>query len=179
MTAVDPAVPTGAVPAPTIRPMEHTDLDRVLGLERAIYPEPWSEGIFRDELALPGRAYLVAEADGMVVAFAGLMLVEEDGHITTVTVDPDWRRRRLATQLIMALVELALVGGARHLTLEVRASNRSAQRLYSRFGLAPVGMRKGYYGDEDALIMWATDIDRPPYRARLEAIAADAEARYG
>lgn len=179
MTAVDPAVPTGAVPVPTIRPMDDTDLDRVLALEWAIYPEPWSEGIFRDELAMSGRTYLVAEVGGVVVAFAGLMVVEEDGHITTVTVDPDWRRRRLATRLMTALVELALVGGARHLTLEVRASNRSAQRLYTRFGLAPVGMRQGYYGDEDALIMWATDIDRPPYRARLDAIVADVEARRG
>lgn len=179
MTVVDPAVPTGAVPLQTIRPMDDTDLDRVLALERAIYPEPWSEGIFRDELAMSGRAYLVAEVEGVVVGFAGLMLVEADGHITTVTVDPDWRRRRLATRLMMALVELALVAGARHLTLEVRASNRSAQRLYSRFGLAPVGVRKGYYGDEDALIMWATDIDRPPYRARLDAIATRSEAQRG
>jgi ribosomal-protein-alanine N-acetyltransferase len=60
--------------------------------------------------------------------------------------------------------------GARHLTLEVRLSNSSAQGLYELFGFAPVGRRKNYYKDEDALIMWATDIDAPDYSERLAAI---------
>ena len=70
----------------------------------------------------------------------------------------------MATRLVLELVERSLDEGARHLTLEVRVSNHGAQRLYNRFGLAPVGVRKHYYRDEDALIMWVTDVDRPDYR---------------
>jgi ribosomal-protein-alanine N-acetyltransferase len=65
----------------------------------------------------------------------------------------------------------ALAAGANSLTLEVRFSNRNAQALYQRFGMAPVGVRKRYYKDEDALVMWAHDIDSDPYRERLEEIA--------
>ncbi len=57
-----------------------------------------------------------------------------------------------------------------HLTLEVRVSNASAQGLYERFGFRPVGRRKNYYTTEDALVMWATDIDTPSYADRVEAI---------
>jgi ribosomal-protein-alanine N-acetyltransferase len=52
----------------------------------------------------------------------------------------------------------------------VRAENESARKLYARLGLAPVGVRKGYYGDDDALILWAHDIDGEEYRARLEGL---------
>ena len=50
-----------------------------------------------------------------------------------------------------------------NLTLEVRSENSEARQFYSQFGLVPVGARPGYYGDDDALIMWAHDIDRPGY----------------
>ena len=65
----------------------------------------------------------------------------------------------------------ARLHGAKNLTLEVRVSNRNAQALYQRFGMAPVGVRKRYYKDEDALVMWVHDIDSPEYRERLDEIA--------
>ena len=68
----------------------------------------------------------------------------------------------------------AIAMGAERVTLEVRASNRGAQALYSRFGFAPSGVRKGYYVDnrEDAVIMWAIDVQGPAYAARLARIEA-------
>ena len=71
---------------------------------------------------------------------------------------------------MVALVAAALARGARHLTLEVRVSNKAAQALYRRFGFAPVGLRKNYYRNEDAMVMWATDIDQAGYQARMESI---------
>jgi ribosomal-protein-alanine N-acetyltransferase len=68
------------------------------------------------------------------------------------------------------LVETALEMGARHLTLEVRLKNEAARSFYAHFGLAPVGVRRGYYGDDDALIMWVHDIDSEAYAHSLEAI---------
>ena len=64
--------------------------------------------------------------------------------------------------------------GSRNLTLEVRVSNHGAQALYQQFGFKPAGIRKNYYQEtnEDALVMWAEDIDAPEYRTRLEAIEA-------
>ena len=154
-----------------IRSLVEEDLDAVVRIEEATYPTPWTRGIFRDELAAPGRVYLVAEANGEVAGYSGLMLVLPEAHVTSVTVDPQRRGSRIGTRLMLRMSEEALAAGSKSLTLEVRVSNRNAQALYQRFGMAPVGVRKRYYKDEDALIMWVHDIDSPKYRARLDEIA--------
>lgn len=154
----------------TLRPMTTRDIPIVAGLEREIYPQPWSIRTLFDELSLSNRRYIVAVDDAGVVGYGGLLLVDDDAHITTLAVDPAARRRRLGTRLMLRLVEEALGADARHLTLEVRVSNSAAQHLYERFGFARVGKRKNYYRDEDALVMWATDVDDADYGARLDEI---------
>ena len=69
----------------------------------------------------------------------------------------------------------AMARNAKHLTLEVRVSNEPAQAMYRRFGFKPAGIRKNYYVEtnEDALVMWAEDINTPEYRVRLERIEAE------
>ncbi|MEN8114706.1 MAG: ribosomal protein S18-alanine N-acetyltransferase [Actinomycetota bacterium] len=157
----------------TIRRMSRSDIPAVATLEREIYPQPWSARVFFDELAHRNREYVVAEADGEIIGYGGLMVIEEDAHITTIAVIPSERRRRLGTRLMLALVEQGVASGARHLTLEVRATNTDAQRLYERFGFAPVGKRKGYYAGEDAIVMWALDIDAEEYGTHLAEIRTD------
>ncbi|NNF69911.1 MAG: ribosomal protein S18-alanine N-acetyltransferase [Acidimicrobiia bacterium] len=163
---------SNVVTAPAVRSMTSDDLSRVLELEESTFPQPWSPGVFRDELALDNRRYMVAEADDRLLGYAGLMLLGEDAHVTTIAAAPDARGLRLGTRLMLELAELAMASGARHLTLEVRMSNERARDLYRRFGFAPVGLRKNYYRNEDALVMWATDIDTPEYAARLAEIRA-------
>lgn len=153
-----------------IRDMARADIGAVAGLEQAIYAQPWSDALFLEELAQPNRAYVVAEADGEIVGYAGILVVEGDAHVTTIAVAPQGRRRRLGSRLMLALVDRALARGARHMTLEVRVSNVDAQRLYERFGFIVVGKRKNYYKDEDALVMWATGIDSPEYADRIAGI---------
>jgi ribosomal-protein-alanine N-acetyltransferase len=162
-----------AVTVTTIRPMAGADLPDVMAIERSTFSTPWTEGIFRDELAEPSRTYLVAEEAGSLVGYVGIMSVGEDTHITTVAVASDAAGRGIGTRLVLAGIEAGLIAGGRSLTLEVRSSNRRAQDLYRRFGMGPVGVRKHYYRDEDAIIMWAHDIDGPEYRARLEGIRAE------
>jgi ribosomal-protein-alanine N-acetyltransferase len=162
--------------APTIREMRRTDIPAVAELESEIYPTPWSPRVFFDELAIDSRSYVVAiDSGGTLVGYGGLLLVEEDAHITTVAVDPEVRGQHIGTRLMLALVESALDAGARHLTLEVRITNSVAQGLYDRFGFEPVGRRKNYYKDEDALVMWATDIDTPEYAERIAGIRSSLE----
>jgi ribosomal-protein-alanine N-acetyltransferase len=150
-----------------IRPMTRSDIPAVAALESVIYPSPWSPRVFFDELAMDNRRYLVMDAATGIVGYGGLLVIEEDAHITTLAVAPDMRGKRLGVKLMLALVDTALDNLARHLTLEVRASNVQAQGLYRRFGFDPVGRRKNYYVDEDALVMWATDIDTSEYQDRL------------
>lgn len=149
-----------------IRPLTIDDLQAVVLLEAENAPAPWSEGVFRNELAAENRIYLAADEEG-VVGFAGAMLVADEAHVTNLLVDPPWRRRGIGFELMRSLIEAAVEAGARHLTLEVRSRNEAARALYTRVGLAPVGVRQGYYGDDDALILWAHDIDGDEYLARL------------
>lgn len=151
-----------------IRPMGIEDLPAVLALEQAHQPRPWSEKVFGDEMSAEGRVYVVAEAGGTVVGFAGVMIVGDEAHVTNLLVDPVHRGRGIATDLMVFLIGSSVGLGARHLTLEVRTGNQAARRLYGRLGLAPVGVRPRYYGDDDALIMWAHDIDRPEFLESLK-----------
>lgn len=157
-----------------IGPMRRRHLRAVLRIESRNSPRGWSLGLFMSELSYrDARTYLVAKLDGRVVGFAGMLFAGDDGHVTTISVDPDHQRHRIGTRLMLVLVERALDRGAQALTLEVRPSNTPACALYRRFGFAPVGVRKQYYREtnEDALIMWATDVQSPSYRARLDRIA--------
>ena len=141
----------------TIRPFQLSDVSAAAKLERSNQPRPWTEGVFKDELEGENRSYLVAELDGLV-GFAGVMVVGDEAHVTNLLVAPTHRRQGVGGRLLRRLVEDSIEQGARHLTLEVRSKNDPARALYSRFGLAPVGTRPGYYEDDDALILWVHDI---------------------
>lgn len=178
-----------AAPEPVevvIEPMRRRHLRSVLRIDGRAHAWPWSRDLFTTELAAPsGRVYLVARSGRTVVGYGGLMQVVDEGHVTTLAVDEAWRRRGIASRLLLALAREAVDAGLRSLTLEVRASNRAAQALYRRFGLAPAGVRRDYYppppvgpsgesgGREDAVVMWAEDVAGPTYRARLDAIEAE------
>jgi ribosomal-protein-alanine N-acetyltransferase len=155
--------------------MKRRHLRGVLKIEQQVYPRPWSLGLFLSELALrTSRVYVVAKVGVTVVGYAGLMLVAGDGHVTTIAVDPAWHRRGIGTRLLLALHRAGIAEGCTGLTLEVRVSNAAAQEMYRRFGYAPAGIRKNYYSEsnEDALVMWAHDVDLPDHTARLNEIEA-------
>lgn len=155
--------------------MKRRHLRGVLRIESQVYPRPWSLGLFLSELALrTTRVYLVAKVGPTVVGYAGLMLVAGDGHVTTIAVDPAWHRRGIGTRLLLAISRAGIARGCTGLTLEVRMSNDAAQAMYRAFGYAPAGVRKNYYAEsnEDALVMWAHDVDLPAYAERLDAIEA-------
>lgn len=153
-----------------IRPVSVADLDAVVAMEKANQGVPWSEGIFRDELAAENRVYLAAADGEIVIGFGGVMVVGEEAHITNLLVAASARKRGIGLRLMIALIQAALDMGARHLTLEVRSRNQAARALYARLGLVPVGIRKGYYPDDDALIMWAHDIDGDEYGQKLDGL---------
>jgi ribosomal-protein-alanine N-acetyltransferase len=158
----------------TIAPLRRRHLRSVLRIEAQVYPRPWSLGLFMSELALKTtRAYFVAKVANQVVGYAGLMITGSDGHVTTIAVDPEWHRQHIGSRLLLALNHAAVDAGCTGLTLEVRVTNAGAQAMYREFGFAPAGIRKNYYTEtnEDAIVMWAHDIDLDAHRARIDAIA--------
>lgn len=156
-------------------PMRRRHLRSVLRIEAQVYPRPWSLSLFLSELALrTSRYYLIARLDGVVVGYAGLMVVGDEAHVTTIAVDPEWRRAKIGTRLMLELVRTARRREAYNLTLEVRVTNTVAQAMYESFGFSTAGIRKNYYEEtnEDALVMWAEHIDAPDYERRIAQIEA-------
>jgi ribosomal-protein-alanine N-acetyltransferase len=163
-----------------ITPMRRRHLRGVLRIEQQVYPRPWTFGLFLGEISQrASRLYLVARVESEVVGYSGMFRAVDDGHITTIAVDPVWQRRGIATRMLLALARAAVDRGCRNLTLEVRMSNSGAQALYQRFGFVPAGVRKGYYPEtgEDALVMWANDVDTKLYAARLREIEGGVPGR--
>ena len=148
-----------------IRPLTYADLPQVLAIERRAFPTAWSLAMFVLELSKPSGICLAAMRDGRLVGYLVCSRYDDVWHLMNVAVDERLRRRGIASALIERLFELA--GGAREqYTLEVRASNMGAIRLYERFGFRPAGRRRGYYHDnrEDAVIMWRTGAEAEPDR---------------
>jgi len=107
---------------------------------------------------------------GFVIGFAGLWLMVDEAHITTIAMHPDYRRRGLGEFMLVSLIDIAYTIGAKWVTLEVRVSNYAAQNLYRKYGFREAGLRHRYYSDnqEDALIMWTDEINSPSYKQRFQ-----------
>jgi ribosomal-protein-alanine N-acetyltransferase len=123
-----------------------------------------------------------ADERGQIVGFAGLWLMIDEAHITTIANHPDWRGRGVGELMLSALIGIAYEIGARRVTLEVRVSNAVAQSLYRKYGFGIEGRRKRYYSDnhEDAYVMGTPLINDAQYRYRFvelrQALLARLEA---
>ena len=142
-----------------IRPANINDVKPCAAMDEICFSLPWSEQSFFEEIVGNEIAqYIIAEAEGNVIGYAGIWAILDEGHITNIAVHPDFRRKGIARTLISALLEETGSNGVKAYTLEVRASNESAIALYKGLGFKHCGVRKKYYddNDEDAVIMWKT-----------------------
>ena len=143
----------------TLRDMTSDDVTAVEVLERRLFPvDAWPMQMFFDELAqVDTRRYVVAEADGQIVAYAGLMCIEPIADVQTIAVVPEFEGRGIGSAILTELIEEARRRGAVEVLLEVREDNPRAQALYVRFGFEQIHVRRRYYRDgTDALIMRLT-----------------------
>jgi len=131
--------------------MDISDLSSAMEIDALCLPRPWSETVWRQELEIPLGLYLVLEGEGEIFGQIGVRHVLDELHITTLAVRPGRRRRGYARTLVGAA--LAAFPEARRVHLEVRPSNAPARALYEALGFATTGLRRRYYGDEDALLM--------------------------
>lgn len=150
-------------PAIQVEPLDgDDDLTGVLEVEAESFTNPWTREMYAWELQ--NRAvchiYVLRTADCRVAGFCAFWLVVDEIHINNVAVRPIYRGRGFGTALLRRVFVEARRLGARRATLEVRASNHEAQRLYSRLGFAPAGVRRRYYSNpvEDAVILWREDV---------------------
>ena len=128
---------------------------QVAELEKICFSDPWSEKSVASELNNPLALWLVAEENDRVAGYIGSQTVVGETDMMNVAVHPDFRRKGIAEELVVSLVEELKKLESHCLTLEVRASNEPAKQLYEKLGFQQVGCRKNYYRNpkEDALIL--------------------------
>jgi ribosomal-protein-alanine N-acetyltransferase len=135
-------------------------IDELLPIERRVFgEEPWTARTFWSELGqLDTRYYLVAVNDGVVVGYGGLCAYPDEAFVQTLAVAPEQQGEGLGAVLLQALLDEAARRRKTTVSLEVRADNAPAQRLYERFGFRQAGVRRGYYqpSGTDALILVRT-----------------------
>ena len=139
-----------------LRPMRLDDLAAVMVLEEELFaPDTWTAAMYREELALTDtRHYLVAEDDGTVVGYAGLIAYDDEAHVATIGVTGARQGEGTGALLLDALLAEA-DRRSPVVLLEVRAENAHAQELYRRRGFTEIGRRRGYYqpSGTDAVVM--------------------------
>ena len=139
-----------------IVPMCPSHVPAISAMEAETFSTPWDEASIRGELENPLALWLVGvDEAGTVLGYVGSQTCFEDADILNVCVTPAARRRGIAEALMRELEARLVPKGVEKITLEVRASNEAAIRLYEKLGYAQVGVRKGYYEKprEDALIL--------------------------
>ncbi len=136
--------------------MRWWDIDAALVIEQALFPDAWTVETFWAELArVPEtRHYLVADDDGAVVGYAGLMTVGRQADVQTVAVASDQQGHGCGATLLRAILDEATARGCTEVLLEVRVDNEPAMQLYEKAGFERISVRRGYYpGGVDGLVM--------------------------
>jgi ribosomal-protein-alanine N-acetyltransferase len=146
-----------------IREMTEADLEGVLRIENASYPQPWSRAMFLAEWKGKDYSYLWVAADassGRPVGHVCFWVLFDELHLLNVAVEPGYRNRGVGRELVRRTLEYGRERGARRTFLEVRASNAAARRLYDGFGFAVSAVRTRYYGApvEDGLELVLEDL---------------------
>lgn len=179
-----------------IRPMCREDIEQAIEIDLEAFPKMLPPANYQRELKNELSYYIVACDDQQVVGkadkerdlreinpvigLAGFWLMAGEAHIVNIAVRQAYQRRGVGELLLIRLVNMALEKGADTITLEVRKSNTTAQKLYQKYGFNIKGIRRGYYLDdrEDAVIMTAEDISSETFQASLSRLKKEHRRRW-
>lgn len=142
-------------------PLVKDHIEPILVIEKESNGSPWSPLSFEKEIDHEPTEFLVATKGGDVVGYAGAWIIADECHVTTIAVAPEYRRQGLGKKMMDEILARSKDRGVLCATLEVRADNEAAIKMYEKLGFVISGKRKAYYPDnkEDAVIMWLNDLD--------------------
>ena len=153
---------------------ELDDVDNIMNIESyAFGSHHWSQDLFINEIKNKNSFYLVAKSINdynKTIGYIGYWRIIDEGHITTLAVDVDYRRNHIADILLYNIIDNAYTKKIKWLTLEVRASNKAALNLYKKYNFNQISIRKKYYQDnnEDALILWTDNLSSIAFKKNLK-----------
>ena len=138
-----------------VRPFRPREMDRILEIERACFrQDAYDRKLFAAYANHPNSLFLVAARGSEIDGYSIARWREARSELTSIAVDPEVRRRGVASLLLKSTIRRLKLRGSRRLTLMVKITNRSAQRFYVGHGFTFVRVIKGYYEDgRDGLLM--------------------------
>lgn len=167
-----------------LRRMRPQDVPDVMEIESVSFGRHhWSEDSFYNEMNNQvGRYYALINTDlPKLIGYLGFWMIQDEAHITTVAVKPEYRGNSLGELMLVQGLERCMSNSIHWVTLEVRATNYNAQNLYYKYGFSSVGVRPKYYQDnqEDALIMTTANINSDDYRKLYNRLKQDLKDKLG
>jgi len=174
--------------------MKNGDIPPVTKIDREVFPDMKMPTNFDNELKNCLAHYVVACKDNLavpgqneeidsnsIIGYAGLWIMVGEAHVVNIAVSRDFRGKGIGELLLIALFEMAMNACCNLITLEVRASNFIAQKLYEKYGFTVRGVRQGYYIDnrEDAVIMTVDDINSRAFEDKFEKLKSGHCQKWG
>lgn len=137
------------------RPMEESDLEDVMEIERASFSSPWSREMYVSELSNRSSRAVVFFSDDVMAGYFCMWVVLDEAHIMNIAVRPGFRRLGVGKAIMDHIERIALKERLRRILLEVARNNKAGRALYKKCGFSSIGFRKKYYSDvnDDALVM--------------------------
>lgn len=155
-----------------IERMQTADIEQVIAIEEEAYGNHhWSRESFFNELSNQlAKYYSAFNEQGALIGYAGSWEIVEEAHITNIAVSKKYRRHHVGEALLTRIIDECKKSMVKYITLEVRVGNTAAISLYEKYGFHSLGMRKGYYQDnnEDALIMWTENLFYDKFKSNYE-----------
>jgi len=175
-----------------LRYMRPEDVPIVVGIDALSFATPWSDRSYIFEINdNPTAHMLILESvqtgslsqqpdapmpkSGNIIGYSGMWLIDDEAHISTIAIHPDYRGKGLGEILLIGMLSRTIILHGTYAVLEVRVSNIPAIHLYQKYEFEIVGQRKHYYRDynnEDALLMHLAPIDRAYQQRFHERVAA-------
>ncbi len=137
------------------RNYKDSDSLSIAEIEKICFSEPWSKAAIEEFMSYSTGHTLVASLNEAVVGYITFITVLDEVQIANVAIHPNFRRNHIGENLLKELDKLSLQNNSSFITLEVRASNEPAIRLYKKCGYNVVGERKNFYKSpaENAVLM--------------------------
>ena len=117
----------------------------------------------------------------LIAGFAGIWVLADEAHITNIAVRKRYQRRGIGELLLISVIDMAKELKADIMTLEVRASNTNAQKLYDKYGFKEVGLRRAYYTDnrEDGVLMSTESIHSASFQEHFQQLKQALSSKWG
>ena len=134
--------------------------------DNPVEPNPLSRVVDKLKRIVGSDDAETPQSADLVVGYVSLWYMGEEGHVVSIAAREAYRGKGIGELLLMGIISLAMMRGSTEVTLEVRKSNYTALALYTKYGFTQVGLRKGYYTDnnEDALVMTTAPIQTLEYQ---------------